>query len=373
MGVEGGGAEGGRSPQNPENLYAKVDKSRKRGGPRILSSEEIQSKKPRESNRSLSPSDYDTPPPPQQAESTYAPQDPLQETAYAPQRPIGNPYDRLGGTPSNGRRASRLADPYAVFNLTTGETESEQRINPLYDSPGGSTQDIRHPQKPEEHLYADLDFGENGGRSTHKPIESVYATVGMGAEGGQEIQQMENPLYEGVGRATTPPPRSPKDVVTTKLLQDEGFQGSVTEVQTWCKTVYGNQHALNQQLAKILDDPQNAEEILWSLAEHPESAGKLAGRQILGVKSSDRKAAEDGFSPLCSALERHIHKVQKLHKEFTREQERDQRQESPERDTEHRHRHHHHHHHARGRNSDSPERSPQRQRHEENRGMAFAM
>ncbi len=123
---------------------------------------------------------------------------------------------------------------------------------------------------------------------------------------------------------------------------------------------------MNKQLAEILDNPQGAEKILWDLAEKPESPGKLAGLQVLGVKSPDRKEAEDGFRHLCSSLERHIHKAQRLHKEFTRDLEKDQKQESPE------HRHHHRRH-ARGQERNSPEHSPRQQRQGESRGMAHAM
>ncbi|CAK02017.1 BID domain-containing T4SS effector [Bartonella tribocorum] len=368
---------GGGSTHKPiEALYAKVNKPHRRGGPRIPSPEEIQSRDAREPNRGQPPRGYDTPPSQQQAESIYAPQDPLQETAYAPQRPLGNPYDRLGGTPSNGRRAKKLAAPYAVVNLATGETESEQRINPLYDSPSGSSQDLRPPaSEPEEHLYAEPNFGLNG-RSPQKTVESVYAKLGMGAEGGQESQQRTNPIYEGVGRATTPPPRSPKDQLTTSLLTNVSFQENVEEVQKWCEIVYGNRHALNVQLAKVLDDPKNGENILWELAENPEGSARLAGRTVFGIKSPDRRTAEDGFNPLFSAFEKHVHVTQKLHKQFTREQERGQEQERAEGTPENRRRHHHHHHrhhHARGQNQDSPEHSPQRQRQAENKGMSYAM
>ncbi|WP_375653921.1 BID domain-containing T4SS effector [Bartonella sp. OD88NMGDW] len=289
-------------------------------------------------------------------------------TIYAPQKPLENPYDRLGGEPSDGRRADKLVDPYAVTDL-----EAKGWQTSPYETIGEGAQGGRYPHEP-EHLYAELEFGESGGRSPQRPLESVYATVGMGAEGGQESEQRENPIYQGVGRGTTTSPRTPKDEITTKLLQNTSFQYGVRETQEWCNVVYGNEHALNEHLAKILDDPKNAEKVLRDLAENPESAGKLAGRKALGIKSHARKEAEEGFSPLCSALERHIHTTQKLHKQFTREQERErgQRHESPERDSEHRHHHHHRRHHTRGQEQNSPEHSPQRQRHGE-KGMAFAM
>ncbi|WP_375680016.1 BID domain-containing T4SS effector [Bartonella sp. AP7XZML] len=303
------------------------------------------------------------PPKEQRTSPQYTLQQPS-ETAYAPQKPLGNPYDRLGERPSDGRRTDKLVTPYSITDLAA------QGWQTPYDTVGGGAQGGRHPHEP-EHLYAELDFSERGEHSPQRPLESVYTTVGMGADGGQESQQLENPIYQGVGGSRISPPRTPKDVVTTKLLKNVDFQYGVRETQEWCRVVYGNEHALNQQLAKILDDPQNAEQILWSLAENPESVAKLAGHKILGVKSPSRREAEESFSPLCSALERHIHKTQKLHKQFTREHERErgQRHENPERDPEHRH---HHHHHARGREHNSPEHSPQQQRHGE-KGMAFAM
>ncbi|WP_375621526.1 BID domain-containing T4SS effector [Bartonella sp. AA97HXZ] len=304
------------------------------------------------------------PPKEQRNPQHYTLQQPA-ETIFAPQKPLGNPYDRLGGRTSDERRADKLVDPYRVTDL-----EAQGWQTP-YDKIGGGAQGGRHPHEP-EHLYAELNFDERGEPSPQRPLESVYTTVGMGAEGGQESEQLENPIYQGVGRAAPPPPRTPKDVVTTRLLKNVDFQYGVRETQEWCRVVYGNEHALNNHLAKILDNPQSAEQILWELAEHPEGPGKLAGSKILGVKSPSRREAEDGFSPLCSALERHIHTAQKLHKQFTREHERErgQRQESPEREAEHRY--HHHHRHARGQEQNSPEHSPQQQSHGE-KGMAFAM
>ncbi|WP_139412247.1 BID domain-containing T4SS effector [Bartonella mastomydis] len=376
-------------PQNPEALYAKVDKSHRKG-PRIPSPEEIQAAnrsrpplqedpydRPRGREQTNSPYNsprmgaggYDTPSSQRPQETPYAPQNPLGGTVYAPQYPLGASRP-TAGRGSREPSPENPTNPYAVVNLATGETEFQERRNPLYDSPSGSNEDLRSSPKPTDSLYEEIDPRTQGGRSPHKPIETVYATLGAGAEGG-ERQQRENPIYEGVGRATTPPPRTPKDVVTTRLLQHTDFQYGVRETQEWCKVVYGNEHALNGPLAKILENPQGAEKILWDLAENPEGPGKLAGRQLLGVKSPDRKEAEEGFRHLCSSLERHIHKAQKLHKDFTRDLERGQKQESPERSPEHR-RHHHHHRHARGQERNSPEHSPQRQRQEE-KGIAYAM
>ncbi|WP_208434409.1 BID domain-containing T4SS effector [Bartonella taylorii] len=243
-----------------------------------------------------------------------------EETIYAPQRPLENPYDRLGERPSNGRRAEKLVNPYAITDLEQdGWLDSQSLENPLYDGVGGDVHGERHPHKP-EHIYAELDFSANGEQS---------------------FEKLENPIYEGVGTGRTTPPRTPKDEITSKLLQNTAFQYGVRETQEWCKVVYGNEHALNHQLAQILENPQEGEKVLWSLAENPESVGKLAGRQMLGIKSLDRKQAEDGFSPLYAALESHVETAKKLHKDFTHEQERSQRHErgqnAPEHEAQHKH------------------------------------
>ncbi|WP_375626396.1 BID domain-containing T4SS effector [Bartonella sp. MU37NMGALS] len=360
-----------------EDLYAKVNKPPKeQRNPQQYTLQQppetvYAPKKPLEQQNLGAPNVEDLyakvnkPPKEQRNPQQYTLQQP-EETIYAPQKPLGNPYDRLGGRSSDGRRTDKLVDPYAVTDL-----EAKGWQTSPYDTVGGSAQG-RHSSYEPEHLYAELEVVESGSLSPQKSLESVYATVGMGAEGGQESEQLENPIYQGVGSGKISPPRTPKDVVTTKLLQNTNFQYGVREIQERCRVVYGNEHALNGPLAKILDDPQNAEQILWDLAENPQSAGKLAGHKILGVKSPSRREAEEEFTHLCSALERHIHNTQKLHKQFTHEHERGQKHEGPERDPEHRHHHHHRHHHTRGQEQNSPEHSPQRQRHAE-KGMAFAM
>ncbi|WP_019221921.1 BID domain-containing T4SS effector [Bartonella senegalensis] len=372
-------------PPSPEPLYAKVNKPKK-GQQQEASGETVY------------------------APQHYPPQD-QPETIYAPQRPIGNPYDRpRAGAPSNGQRAKRLVDPYAVTDMLAPHTgpDAQRLENPLYEGVGGGAG--RPPQKPEhlyaelefgpddrrspskpvesvyatagmgaqggpppqkpEHLYAELEFGPDDRRSPHKPVESVYATVGMGAEGGPDPQKLENPLYEGVGSGRTPtPPRTPKDEITSSLLKDPDFQYSLMEVQERCVTVYGNRHALNGQLAKVLDNPQGADTILWDLAANPETGGKLAGQKVLGVKSPSRREAEEEFKHLCSAFEKHVNVTQKLHKRFTRNLEKDKSRESPER---HGHRHHHRHH-SQEREGGSPERQAQRRGSQEKQGRAFAM
>ncbi|WP_409361010.1 BID domain-containing T4SS effector [Bartonella heixiaziensis] len=318
----------GRSPQKPEPVYAEVDFSPQGRSPQKPEGVYATVGMGAQGEHSL-----------QNPEHVHTPQEPV-ETIYAPQNPPETAY----AIP----RPQKLVDPYLVTDLFEphGRPDSQRLENSLYDTVGRGA---HGPQKP----------------------EYVYATVGMGAQGEQDSLQQDNPIYEGIasGRAT-PPPRTQKDEITTKLLQNTEFQYSVREVQEWSKVVYGDEHALNKQLAAILDNPQEGEKVLWDLAANPESGGKLAGRQVLGIKSPDRKQAEDGFSPLCSALEKHIVTAQTLHNNFTREQARHQsheRGETPERHA------HEHHQHAREAHQHSQEHEAQQHRHREERGMTFAL
>ncbi|EJF74281.1 hypothetical protein ME7_01557 [Bartonella birtlesii LL-WM9] len=307
--------------------------------------------------------------PSQQEETVYASPRTKPEAVYAPQRPPEGAAESAYATPPHRPNQKPLVSPYAVSDVT-------QRQWPEYDMVGNGAQDGRNPQKQMESAYAEIDFGAQGGRSPQKPVESIYATVGLGARDEHGPLQQENLIYQGVSGAgrTTPPPQTPKDEVTSKLLKDQNFQYGVMEIQERCQVVYGNRHALNGQLSKVLENPQAGDKILWDLAENPEGPGKLAGHKLLGVKSSGRKEAEGEFQHLCSAFERHVVTAQKLHKAFTREQERQrgpEREASPEKQE---HKHHHHHRRGKEREQGSPEQETQR-RHspKTEKGMAFAM
>ncbi|MCZ2158941.1 BID domain-containing T4SS effector [Bartonella sp. 220] len=330
-------------PFNPEELYAKVNKPDR--GQRSHSQPEVvyaEVKHPNRGQRSHS----------QPENNPYAPQKPLNpENAYA--------------VPRSGPKPTPLVSPYAVRDLKEleGQPDPYHLENPLYDGNRG-----QHPPRPQsEHLYAELEFGPQRGQQPSKPVESVYATAGMGSGGPQE-----NTLYQGVEKIRrTSPPRTQQDLVTSGLAQNPNFQYGILEVQEWCAVVYGNRHALNGDLAKILANPSQGEEVLQKLLENPESHAKLAGQKVFGVKSPARREAEDGFRPLCAALERHIHTAQKLHKDLTKGLERGEG--SPE------HGHHHHHHHRHHQQERGRERGAQQQEQSRSRtpspkgAMAYAM
>ncbi|UTO28076.1 BID domain-containing T4SS effector [Bartonella harrusi] len=352
-------------PSNPEALYAAVEKPKKEQG----------SHKP-------------------------------EETVYAPQHPPqdANPYARPRSEPT----PQRPVDPYAVTDLSENNWRSslqepknwytrqhDRKPEPehLYAEIDVSGNGGRNPTRPletvyaqlniggrggpssapqEEHLYADLDFGRNGGRNPTQSVETVYAKLGMGS-GGPDAEHRENPIYQSPeAKRRTTPPQTEKDLVTSAIAKDKGFQDSLVSVQEWCEIVFGNGHALNKQLAQILDNPSKGRDILQSLMENPECYCKLAGQKTFGIKSQHRKQAEEGFGSLCDAFERHVKTAEKLHRKFTHEHRQDKGVEKGQESPEHRHHRHHHRHHRR--DSDSPERETQsRGRQQRGGGMAFAM
>ncbi|AGF76315.1 BID domain-containing T4SS effector [Bartonella vinsonii] len=329
-------------PSNPEVLYAKVNKPSKDQRPQ--SEPEVLYAQVKKSNREQRP----------QSEPEINP--------YAPQKPLN--LEGAYAVPRGGPNPKKLVDPYAITDLKELEWKQypHQLKNPLYESSGGW-----QPEKP-EHVYAELEFDPQRGQQPPRPVESVYATVGMGS-GGPDADYQENPIYQGVEKSRrTPPPRTQKDLLTSGLAQNPNFQYGALEVQEWCVVVYGNRHALNKELAKILENPKQGQEILQNLLENPESVGKLAGQKLFGVKSPARKDAEEGIGPLCDAFERHIKTAKKIHKDLTKNLERGQR--SPE----HGHHHQHQQHHERGRKQGAQQQEHQRSRTPSPKGaMAFAM
>ncbi|WP_273760264.1 BID domain-containing T4SS effector [Bartonella sp. ML70XJBT.G] len=402
------GAVGGQSPQDPEtHLYEEIGEEAQR------------------ERASQDPIDPYT--------ITY--QQDLGESQDSQQweNPLYEPMGAVGGQSPQGsktyiheatsegaherRTPSDPLDPYAVtYQQDLGESQdSQQWENPLYEPMGAVGG--QSPQDPETHLYEEIGEEAQRRRSSRPPEETVYApqippetapglvppyrvsnplgrdpnfqpqnssleqAMGEGAVGGHDPQRLDNPLYEGAGTDRPPlPPRTPQDQIKIKMAEDQDLQHGVLKIQKLCQTVYGNKFALGEHLSKVLNDPENAEEALWELLENPKGPGRLAGQKFLGIKSPDRKEAEKAFGSLCEALEEHIVKAQKLHKNLTREQERGRRYERGEHqeEQEHSHRHHHrrrHHDHSQERGQESPERQRRgRQSPEHSKeGMAFAM
>ncbi|GAA5107827.1 BID domain-containing T4SS effector [Bartonella jaculi] len=268
------------------------------------------------------------------------------------------------GGRGRGQHQHNPSDPvYAELNIGGGGRGQHQR-NPSdsdYENVNPRSKG-QHQHNPSDPVYAELNIG-GGGRGQHQrnPSDSDYENVTPRGRG--QHQHTPDTVYATVkqGGPTSPTHMTLKDKVTSGILKDPGFQGRVERLQGLCTIVYGDQHALNTQLSEILDNPRRGEEILQNLMENPNSPGKLAGQKILGVKSPDRKTAEEGFSVLCAVLEDHVEATRKLHKDLTRGL---TKQQGHERDA-------HHHHHERHEHQHSPKQDMQR--HREEKRMAFAL
>ncbi|WP_273755180.1 BID domain-containing T4SS effector [Bartonella sp. MM73XJBT.G] len=162
------------------------------------------------------------------------------------------------------------------------------------------------------------------------------------------------------------------DQMSVMLLKNPKVQAYAEEVVHWGQVVYGNDKLFQQRLQEILKDPSKGKDLSDQLAEDPESMGKLAGRQALGMKSQARKQAEDGFKPLIDALDGYTKTVEEARERILQTPHAEQRRHQEHSQHAERSHHRHHHHHERGQNPESPEQSQQRQRHGE-RGMAYAM
>ncbi|GAA5107822.1 BID domain-containing T4SS effector [Bartonella jaculi] len=410
----GEGVQGGHSPHpsTPETIYEEIGESASGYSPPPPTPETIYAEIG-ESASGYSPQQPEDPIYEEMGMGTgmHSPQGPTPDTIYAPQQPLG------------GRAARDSVDPYHITDLQEknwGEGYYQRPTEPNYQHPTSapiyqhptsapiyqhptSAPIYQHPtsapiyqyptsapiyqyptsepiyQRPTSNPLSPppnpLDGG--GARAQQSPEEqtSPYAVTDLQTHNWMaNYQEQTPPLYEpvGLGRPPLPPRTPPGSVITTQLSSNQSFQESVKRVQQLCTVVYGNKHALGNQLAEILDDPGKGERISSEVAENPEGPHKLAGQKLLGIKSPDRRKAEEAVGPLCAALETYTESAKRLQNDLTREQARQQayeRGEHPERSEQRRH---HHHHHAREERQHSPEREAQ-QRKEEGKRMAFAL
>ncbi|WP_208432178.1 BID domain-containing T4SS effector [Bartonella doshiae] len=264
-------------------------------------------------------------------------QDPIYATVK-PRNERGSPTrDNSGG------RIPELEAQYAEMQIRTQRgqhTKTQEDV--IYADVQPRTQRGQHTKTQEDVIYADVQPRTQRGQHTKTQEDVIYADVRPRTQREPHHHKPEETVYAQVSTGSTPTsPRSPKDQMTVKFLQNVDIQYGAIEVQEWCKVVYGDQHALNNQLAKMLENPQQAENFARNIMANPEDFGKLAGRAVLGIKSPQRKEAENGFPPLCDALERHAQTLKKLHRDLTREHSQHKGIEKEEKSPERRaHRHH---------------------------------
>ncbi|AQX28283.1 MULTISPECIES: BID domain-containing T4SS effector [unclassified Bartonella] len=74
------------------------------------------------------------------------------------------------------------------------------------------------------------------------------------------------------------------------------------EVERLTRLVFGNREKLTNQLERICENPNLAQQLSVSIAHDPKSVSKLAGFKKLGLKSPKRKEAEKNVIPLSEAV-----------------------------------------------------------------------
>ncbi|WP_336294535.1 BID domain-containing T4SS effector [Bartonella sp. CB169] len=226
------------------------------------------------------------------------------------------------------------------MNPDYSKSSSEKREESLYAKVN------KQPRGPAEVIYADVNVKRTREHKTkNQQEEVVYADVNVKRTREHKTKnQQEEVVYADVNIKRTREHKTKNqqeevvyaDVNVNKseeqrrrlsdhLRENVDVQYCAAEVSYWSRVVYGNPGALNKQLENIRKNPEQGEQISMSVAANPKGIGKLAGRKILGMKTSSRRAAEEGFTPLCEAIDRYVNAVKTVERNLGVEK----KQESP--------------------------------------------
>ncbi|EJF74280.1 hypothetical protein ME7_01556 [Bartonella birtlesii LL-WM9] len=131
-----------------------------------------------------------------------------------------------------------------------------------------------------------------------------------------------------------------KDILIPKetlapLSQEELFakvsaapliEASKKNVEHLSKKVYGNPKVLNMKIELVNADPSLGRVFAEHIAQHPQSICKFAGFKMLGIKSPERRQAEEHISQLCEMFKNYAMTVRQtqdtLLEKHTKEQNR---------------------------------------------------
>ncbi|EJF78540.1 hypothetical protein MCQ_01260 [Candidatus Bartonella washoeensis Sb944nv] len=281
-----------------------------------------------------------------------------------------------------------------------GGLNVQSRANPLYQGVGSVGNSQESPEPPPETIYAPQNPPENaymaprGGPNPRRLVDPYLVTDLRDLEGHQEgYYTFKNPLYQGVGTggngaqspqgsienssAQGPAPNRAtpltKEQLTQKLQENSSVQQSAEDVYRWSKIVFGKASVMEQQLSSMLENPEEGRQIAQRFADNPEGSGNFAGRKVLGVKSPQRKQAEEGVKSLCQALKSHSETVEQQYKSLTESQERQQDDGRGERSQRHLSGQQQRQQHAREQRQSPPQHDVQPRRQPTPKGMAFAM
>ncbi|EJF84957.1 BID domain-containing T4SS effector [Bartonella rattimassiliensis] len=275
------------------------------------------------------------------------------------------------------------ANPEALYAQVNKQNRKEQRHptpedEVVYASVSSRSPHSRGKHHPQRQQESETDYTEVA--PPKKEAEVLYASVNSkpphsrGKHHPQRQQESETDYTEVAPQQRGRPSSSlTTEQITVMLLKNPQVQAYAEEVIHWGNVVYGNDKLFQQHLQGILTDSSKGKDLSYEIAAKPESIHKLAGHNALGIKSSARKEAENGFPHLVDAIDGYTKAVEKVKEQLLRTPMAEQRRQQEHSPQDARPHHHHRHHHERGQKPDSPEHSPQRQRHEHNKGFSYAI
>ncbi|WP_273782730.1 BID domain-containing T4SS effector [Bartonella sp. ML69XJBT] len=112
----------------------------------------------------------------------------------------------------------------------------------------------------------------------------------------------------------TLPPLSNEEVFT-RVAHDPFVEAHQKEVQRLSKLVYGNEKVLNAKMELITADPSFGQGFADQISQDPQSISKLAGVKILGMKSPERRQAQQHIPQLSEALKNYATAAQQTKEE----------------------------------------------------------
>ncbi|WP_019220047.1 BID domain-containing T4SS effector [Bartonella florencae] len=111
-----------------------------------------------------------------------------------------------------------------------------------------------------------------------------------------------------------------------KVTNDPFIQAGQKQLRHLSKKVYGNPKILDMKIDLINADPSLGRVFAEHISQYPKSISKLAGVKIFGIKSPERRHAEEHIPQLCEVFKNYAKTVQQTKKELlekhTREQNR---------------------------------------------------
>ncbi|MET3589584.1 hypothetical protein ABID23_000668 [Bartonella silvatica] len=226
-----------------------------------------------------------------------------------------------GRAPHNAQRPDDVV--YADVGFGGRAPHNAQRLDDVvYADVGFGGRTPHNAQRLDDVVYADVGFGGRAPHNAQRLDDVVYADVGFGGRAPHNAQRPDDVVYADVNRgghrrqhpeageteyATVSPHQRgahslSSEEITKRTERNERVKAFREEVQYWCKNTYGDPNLLNGKMDDILRNPENGTRLAQDIAENPKSVHKLAGRSVFGIKSNDRKHAEESVHPLSEAV-----------------------------------------------------------------------